>query len=155
MEVDRNGFEVLQRDECLRLLAASGFGRVALHSGALPIVLPVNYALGKPGIVFRTARGTKLEAATSNVVVAFEVDEIDEARHAGWSVLVTGVAREITDPVELDDVRSLPLDDWAPADAERYVGISIELISGRRTVDAEHGADAAQSKPGQSKQGLL
>lgn len=148
MEVDRNGFEVLQRDECLRLLAASGFGRVALHSGALPIVLPVNYALGNHGIVFRTARGTKLEAATSNAVVAFEVDEIDESRHAGWSVLVTGVAREITDPAELDDVRSLPLDRWAPVGAERYVGISIELISGRRTTDTDHAAGAAGYKQG-------
>lgn len=134
MEVDRNGFEVLQREECLRLLATANFGRVALHSKALPIVLPVNYALGEHGIVFRTARGTKLAAAASNAIVAFEVDEIDVIRHTGWSVLVTGLAREITDSAELDDVSRLPLDHWAPATANHFVCISMELVSGRRTI---------------------
>lgn len=133
MEVDRNGFEVLRREECLRLLATASFGRVALHSKALPIVLPVNYVLGEQGIVFRTARGTKLAAATRNTVVAFEVDEIDEIHHTGWSVLVTGVARDITDSAELDEMSLLPLDHWAPF-ADRYVCISMELVSGRRTV---------------------
>lgn len=134
MEVDRNGLEVLEREECLRLLTTASFGRVALNSKALPIVLPVNYALGEHGIVFRTARGTQLAAATRNTIVAFEVDEIDVIRHTGWSVLVTGMAREITDPTELDDVNRLPLDHWAPATSNRYVCVSMELMSGRRTI---------------------
>ena len=34
--------------------------------------------------------------------VAFEVDDSRRVYHAGWSVLVTGMAREVTDERELD-----------------------------------------------------
>ncbi len=74
MEIDRNGLEVLNREECLRLLRHATLGRVAITSGALPQVLPVNFRLFGDRIVFRTGLGTKLDAATSNNVVAFEVD---------------------------------------------------------------------------------
>jgi len=33
-----------------------------------------------------------------DVVVAYEADEIDPIRHSGWSVVVTGRARTVTDP---------------------------------------------------------
>ena len=45
MEVDRNGLEVLDRAECLRLLGTASLGRIGLTSGALPTVLPVNFRL--------------------------------------------------------------------------------------------------------------
>ena len=63
MEVDRNGLEVLDRDECLRLLAFATIGRVGFTSGALPAVLPVNFHLDGERILVRTGRGSKLDAA--------------------------------------------------------------------------------------------
>jgi nitroimidazol reductase NimA-like FMN-containing flavoprotein (pyridoxamine 5'-phosphate oxidase superfamily) len=45
MEIDRNGLEVLDRDECLRLLATATLGRIGLTSQSLPTVLPVNFIL--------------------------------------------------------------------------------------------------------------
>ena len=86
VEVDRNGLEVLGRDECIALLAGVTFGRIAITSNALPVVLPVNYVLLDDRIVIRTGRGTKLDAATRNTVVAFEVDEIETVEQTGWSV---------------------------------------------------------------------
>ena len=92
VELDRNGLEVLEREECIALLGSVTVGRIAITSNALPVVLPVNFVLLDDRIVIRTSRGTKLDAATRNTVVAFEVDEIDMVEQTGWSVLVTGVA---------------------------------------------------------------
>lgn len=134
MEVDRNGLEVLGRDACLRLLATATLGRVGISSGALPSVLPVNFRFDGRQIPIRTGVGTKLDAAVDNAVVAFEVDEIDPVEHTGWSVMVTGVARELTDPGELAAAQVPPLARWAPGDEDRVIAISTELVSGRRIV---------------------
>jgi uncharacterized protein len=132
MEFDRNGFEIPDRDECLRLLATAAIGRVCLSRGALPTVLPVNFVVTEGGIVFRTSSGAKLEAAAAGNVVAFEADDIDLFSRTGWSVVVTGMARELTGPEELDWARALPLSSWGVADTDRYVCISTELVTGRR-----------------------
>lgn len=76
--------------------------------------------------------GSKLEAATQNAVVAFEVDDFDPMYHSGWSVVVTGVASEITDPDELSELRRAPIARWAPDGDGRIVSIATELVSGRR-----------------------
>jgi nitroimidazol reductase NimA-like FMN-containing flavoprotein (pyridoxamine 5'-phosphate oxidase superfamily) len=133
MRLDQNGLEVLDRDECLRLVGGATIGRVGVSSGALPRVLPVNFRLDGERVLIRTGRGTKLDAATANAVVAFEVDEIDPVDQTGWSVLITGVAREVTDPDDLAAVRAQPLARWAPhGPDDRIMAISTELVDGRR-----------------------
>jgi nitroimidazol reductase NimA-like FMN-containing flavoprotein (pyridoxamine 5'-phosphate oxidase superfamily) len=134
VEVDRNGLEVLDRGECLRLLGSATLGRVGLSSGALPCVLPVNFRLVGDDIVFRTGAGTKLEAATRNAVVAFEVDDMDPLTHEGWSVMVTGVARAVTDHDELMDVDPHRIPHWAPSPNGHVVAISTDIVTGRRIV---------------------
>lgn len=132
MEVDRNGLEVLGRAECLRLVASATIGRLGLTSGALPTVLPINFRLIDGKIFFRTGVGTKLDAATHNAVVAFEVDDMDPMWHTGWSVVVTGVAQEVTDPDELAALADAHIPRWAPAHDGRVVSVSTEMITGRR-----------------------
>jgi len=131
VEIDRNGLEVLTRDDCLRLLASVSLGRIGITSGALPTVLPVNFRLVGDQIVFRTGAGSKLDAATQNAVVAFEVDDIDPVWHTGWSVVVTGVAREVSDE-ELARIEVSSIPHWTPNGADRIVAISTEMITGRR-----------------------
>lgn len=132
-DVDRNGLVMLERGECLRLLGTATLGRVGLTSGALPAVLPVNYLFDGEQILIRTSPGTKLEAATRDSVVAFEIDEIDPVGHTGWSVMVQGMARHVTDPAELDRISRLPLARWAPGgDGGNIVAIRPEIVSGRR-----------------------
>jgi uncharacterized protein len=128
--VDRNGLEVLGRDECLALLASSTLGRIGLSAAALPLVLPVNFCMDGDRIVVRTGVGTKLEAASRNAVVSFEVDDIDPMFHGGWSVVVTGIATLLEEEAQLEHARSLPLLPWAAGD--RYLAISLEDVSGRR-----------------------
>jgi len=120
--------------ESLGLLAEQRVGRVAVTIGAVPAVFPVNFALLDGTIVFRTAAGTKLDAATRNSVVAFEVDEVDPVYHEGWSVLVVGVADELTDPATLRQALELPLAAWAPGSRDHIVCVRPEFVSGRRIV---------------------
>ena len=143
MEIDRNGLEVLGRDECLKLLGTATLGRIGVTSGALPTVLPVNFRFDGRRILFRTGEGTKLEAATNNAVVAFEVDEMDPLAHTGWSVVVQGVARGLTDPEELADTRRPPIARWAPGEDRCVVAISPEIVSGRRIVPGVSATDGA------------
>ena len=137
MEVDGNGLEVLEREECLRLLAGATLGRIGLTSGDEPVVLPINFWLDQDRILILTGEGSKLDAAARNVVVAFEVDDFDPMYHSGWSVLVTGRTREVTDPDELAALRSAPLTRWAPQGIGRLVAIATDRISGRRIAATE------------------
>ena len=136
MEIDRNGFEVPTREACLDLIRHRPLGRLAIHTGALPAIVPVNFVLTDEGIVIRTAPGTKLDQATRNAVVAFEVDEYDVQRHTGWSVNVVGIARELTDPVQLALAEHLPIAPWGPGERTHFVCISLDVVSGRRIVAA-------------------
>jgi nitroimidazol reductase NimA-like FMN-containing flavoprotein (pyridoxamine 5'-phosphate oxidase superfamily) len=132
MEIDRNGLQVLDGDECRRLISGSALGRVAVSIGALPVILPVNFLLDGDQILIRTGSGTKLAAAVQDAVVAFEVDHIDPLDHGGWSVCVTGVAREIRDEAELRRVAHLPLPHWAPNGRSHVIAVSTDLVTGRR-----------------------
>ncbi len=132
MEVDRNGLEVLERAECLRLLSQRTLGRVAFTSGALPFVLPVNFHLSDERILVRTRRGGRLDDALRDAVVAFEVDEVDETAHAGWSVAVTGVATEVADPGDVEGVEDHPTGRWPEPGHESLIAISTEMLTGRR-----------------------
>lgn len=143
MQFDRNGLEVLSRAECVRLLAGAHIGRVGVSVGALPTVLPVNFAVVDEAIVLRTAPGSKLDAALNNAVVAFEVDSVDPMYHTGWSVLVQGVASEVVDPAERERLRTAPLRPWADHDRDRFVRIYIDLVSGRRLVQPPPAQGAA------------
>jgi nitroimidazol reductase NimA-like FMN-containing flavoprotein (pyridoxamine 5'-phosphate oxidase superfamily) len=126
--------EVLSEEECLLRLGREPVGRLALTSGALPVVLPVNFTLKGRTIVFASAPGLKLDAAHAGDVVCLEVDGFDVLSHGGWSVLATGRLAEITDPVQLAEARKLPLSPWALSDPQHFVQLGIELLSGRRIV---------------------
>jgi nitroimidazol reductase NimA-like FMN-containing flavoprotein (pyridoxamine 5'-phosphate oxidase superfamily) len=132
MELDRNGLEILDREECLRLLDHAVLGRIGISSGALPTILPVNFRLVNERIVFRTGRGTKLDAATENAVVAFEVDDLDAMGHSGWSVVVIGMAHEVRDLEERTALEEIPIPRWAPNEDGRVVSVSTDIVSGRR-----------------------
>lgn len=125
---------VLSRLECLRRLESESVGRVGVAIGALPAVLPVNFAMLDGNVVFRTAPGTKLSAALLGAVVAFEVDGLDPATRTGWSVMVLGVCSEITADEDLVRAGELDLDPWAPMGMDHFVRIHATEISGRAIV---------------------
>lgn len=131
--VDRRGLEILDRDECLRLLATTTLGRVGITKGALPVIVPINFRLVGDRIVFRTSVGTKLDLATRNAVVAFEADHRAAVSGAGWSVAVTDVTREVIDPAELAELSRAAVPRWTEWGEDHFIVLSTERVSGRRT----------------------
>jgi len=109
-------------------------GRIGASIDALPVVLPVNFAYVHEKIVIRTNRGSKMDAAVNQAVVAFEADSYEPWGDWGWSVLVQGRGAEITARDELDTLKQLPLKAWAYGEHQpgRYLGIQIDVVSGRR-----------------------
>ena len=132
MEIDRNGLEVLDRDECLALLGRRSFGRIGLSSRALPTILPVNYWSSGTSIYVRTSAGSKLEAAARSDVVVFEVDDSDGFAEAGWSVVVTGIARVVDDTDELAVLQRASVPRWVRSWDGHIMAISTEMVRGRR-----------------------
>lgn len=126
--------EELDREECVRLLRTRRVGRIAVADHGIPHVVPVNYAMDGDAVVFRTALGTKLDGA-SRSSVAFEVDDLDEGTRGGWSVVLRGVAQEVTAfdrPDLVERMRTLALEPWAPGDKPHIVRIAPHTITGRR-----------------------
>jgi len=136
----RRVLEILDEDECLALLDREPVGRLALSAGALPVVLPVNFTVVDQTIVFASAPGLKLDAAQAGVVACMEIDGFDVFSRGGWSVLATGRLEEITDPDRLARARQLPVSPWAVPDADHYIQMPIQLLSGRRINRLQGGA---------------
>jgi uncharacterized protein len=130
---ERVRLEKLSRDQCMQLLSSHPvpIGRIAL-ADPRPLIFPVNYHVYEGSIVFRTDHGTKLDRAIRGEFVAFEVDEVVPNFHIGWSVLVRGQAKEVTDEEELKALKSLPLRSWAPGEKGHYVRVDPQTVAGRR-----------------------
>jgi nitroimidazol reductase NimA-like FMN-containing flavoprotein (pyridoxamine 5'-phosphate oxidase superfamily) len=113
---------------------------VALTARALPVVLPVHFALLDGDIVWRSAQGTKLNDASAGFVVAFEVDRYDTDHKQGWSVMVQGLAHVITEAQQLNKARALPLESWALEGlADRYVCLVPNIVTGMRISQSDGG----------------
>ena len=141
MEIDRNGLEVLDRDECLRLLAEASLGRVGFTSGALPTVLPVSFRLDGDRVLVRARRGSRLGRALRDAVVAFEVDDYDRVDRSGWSVLVVGRSEVVHDLDVTRKVLAADLEPYADGTRTSIVRIRPVFVSGRRIVREEPKAE--------------
>lgn len=124
--------EALDEQECYRLISAGGVGRLALVTASGPTVLPVNFTVLDGAIVFRTAPDTP-QATHADGEVGFEVDRLDEAMREGWSVLVVGQARTVTEPDELERIRQHGQPrPWAGGERDLHVRIDPARITGWR-----------------------
>ena len=83
--------------------------------------------------MFRTGEGTKLHAASNGAVIAFELDDYDPATAGGWSVLAIGRAR-VTEDAERAELAPLLTQPSVTGDRDHFVGLTPELLSGRRIV---------------------
>jgi nitroimidazol reductase NimA-like FMN-containing flavoprotein (pyridoxamine 5'-phosphate oxidase superfamily) len=121
----------LTRDECERRLLDHSIGRIAVTSGALPAIVPVNYAVtGRTTIVFRTEPDGMLARATNDTVVAFEVDELAADGRSGWSVLVVGIAHHVEGSALTRALEGRVI--TAMGDGlDQFVAITIGQITGR------------------------
>jgi nitroimidazol reductase NimA-like FMN-containing flavoprotein (pyridoxamine 5'-phosphate oxidase superfamily) len=121
-------------EECFRLLASADVGRVAVNlpSSDAPLIRPVNYVFHERAVVFRSARGSKFTFLTLANRASFEIDGIDPSDHTGWSVIVVGLAEEVTNAAEVANLERSGLRPWAPGDKPHWIRIRPEVVSGRR-----------------------
>jgi nitroimidazol reductase NimA-like FMN-containing flavoprotein (pyridoxamine 5'-phosphate oxidase superfamily) len=131
----RTGIEVLDRQHCLRLLANDEVGRLAVVDAGVPVILPVNYAMDGDAVVFRTAPGTKLDAASTPA--SFEIDAFDRSTRHGWSVVVTGRLEEVDSYAarDLARLRALDVSPWATGERDHWLRLVPSRITGRRVGD--------------------
>ncbi len=122
----------LDTSESLNLLARGGVGRFVYLEPRGPVAVPVNFRMFEGDIVFRTAASTQLASRAAQQRVSFEVDHIDDALREGWSVLVSGRSRLVTDAEELGRLQGLELKPWAAGPRNSYIRITPEEITGRR-----------------------
>lgn len=130
---DRQGLEVLDTGESMRLLASEPVGRFACVLDGGPLVLPVNHVVDGWTVAFRSTFGAKLVAAAREQTVAFQADGYDAASRTGWSVLLTGTAERVLDDEVIARLEELGLEPWANrVERPHWVRIHPDEISGRR-----------------------
>ena len=131
---DHAGLQILEEDECLKLLASVLVGRLVFTRGGLPAVRLVNFSVHGRTVVFATTDGDKYRAAERGDVVAFEVDDVDPERHLGWTVTGTGHL-SVPDPDQAAIIEhTTPVRPWAPNRDRHLIQLDIEVLEGRRLV---------------------
>jgi nitroimidazol reductase NimA-like FMN-containing flavoprotein (pyridoxamine 5'-phosphate oxidase superfamily) len=124
---------VISHERCVELMQSTPIGRVAFVADTGEILaLPVNFKWHEDSVVFRTLEGQKLAAATEGKPVCFEVDQWDAESRSGWSVVVQGNAREVTNWAEVEQLEGIGLVPWAKEKWRRmWVRIEPTNVSGR------------------------
>ena len=122
--------EALTREQCEVHLGMAEYGRLIYARARGPIAIPVNYEYTDGQIVISTDpdKATWLDGLQ---VVGFEVDRVDEGLSEGWSVLVTGIIRSVSDPDEHQRLSSVGLDSWSDGGVHVLVAITPTEITGR------------------------
>lgn len=125
--------ERLTPAQCREHVAAGGVGRFLFDEpGRGPVAIPVNFRMDGDDVIFRTSGYGVIAGGVRQPQVSFDVDHLDETRGEGWSVLMTGSARTITEPAELDRVHRLDIEPWAGGQRPDYVRIVVTEVTGRR-----------------------
>ncbi|MHB1612952.1 MAG: helix-turn-helix domain-containing protein [Actinomycetes bacterium] len=118
-------------DECWGHLGTHGVGRTVFVDQDGPAAVPVNYRRHGDELLLRTGLGSRLAVAAASGSVSMEADHIDDALHQGWSVLIRGSVRVVSDPEELAGLADSDVESWAGEDRPVHVMIRAERITGR------------------------
>ncbi len=98
-----------------------------------PVIVPINVVVDDDErVVFCTAADSPL-ADLDGRRVAIEIDGIDPPRRSGWSILVRGVARDVSNASDPEAARAnaLPVDCWAPGTRDRRFVVRPHSVTGR------------------------
>lgn len=128
--------------EALDLVATVPVGRIVFSRFALPAVHVVNFKLDGRDVVFRTRKGSMFAAGVADIVVAFEVDRIDEEARTGWTVTFLGRAKLVTDAGEKERLAQLGIEPWAPGERNYFIKITTQNVVGRRIPHSEDDGEA-------------
>jgi len=135
--IDDRGSEVLPVSECRRLLALGAKRHLHGHLGVTaeggPLVLPLDYRADGSDLVFQI--GEHLFDRVNEQVIGFQVDSssLEESgdgtgTEGRWSVLVRGLASELTDP----PANLEPPHPQVAEPGHRLVRLRGDIVTGRR-----------------------
>jgi uncharacterized protein len=131
-------FSAIGPTRCRELLSTQSVGRVAWQGSDGLQILPVTYVYYEGSIVFRTSPNSSLSELGGSTDVVFEIDEIDQRNHRGWSVVASGRAEAVDEPKELNrlliDAGVVP---WAPGGRNMLIQISLRKVTGRTVAARE------------------
>jgi uncharacterized protein len=137
----------LDVDACWARLGSAELGRFGLSIHAMPVIRPVFFLAHNGEIIFRSIRGTKFASASEGSAVAFEADGYSAETNEGWSVLVQGMSRPLSDDYSMTLGASLPLLASSSAGpSDQLTAIDVATISGRAQRRAETGAAPCASR---------
>ena len=129
---DNAAVEVLDQQECLRLLRTVPLGRLVFTEAGLPAVRLINFFIDGDTLVFLSTAGDKLRPAQRGDIVAFEADHVDTDHQSGWTVTAIGHLSVVPAEEHADVHRRLPLQSWlGPTDAH-LIRLGLEKLTGRR-----------------------
>jgi len=141
----------LSEAECKARIAPGGVGRfLFVEAGRGPVAIPVNYRMDGDDVVFRTASEGSIAGNVGEQAVSFDVDHLDETLSEGWSVVLTGTARVITDPAEREHAAALGIAPWAGGDRDTYIRLTPREMTGRSI--RVTGQAASSAEPGSRPQ---
>ena len=130
--IRRINYVDLTPDECQTLLESRDIGRIGWNAGHGPQIFPVSYACVADLIVFRTSPFGVLSELVRPTQVVFEVDDLDPARHTGWSLIAHGRAQAVASPALLTHLWTVDgAEPWAGGVRNVFIGITVERITGR------------------------
>ena len=146
---DARRLEELTREEALELLASVAVGRVVFSHRALPAIRPVNHLVTSDRIIIRADLGSALSDEVDpegGMVVAYEGDMLEAGDRIGWSVVVVGRARRVTDKVAVARYRQA-LQPWVSAPMADVIAIQAEIVTGLRLVPRTWGGSRQDGQP--------
>lgn len=129
MTTPHDTVQELDEVQAWEFLTAHRIGRLAIVIGGEPDIFPVNYVVDGQSLVFRTAEGSKLLAASLGGRMAFQVDEW--THEGAVSVLAHGTPH-VMEGEERESATSLELDPWVPTHKEHWVRLEVDEVAGRR-----------------------
>ncbi|HEU4546941.1 MAG TPA: pyridoxamine 5'-phosphate oxidase family protein [Microlunatus sp.] len=125
-------YEDLTAAQCHELLGQRHVGRIAWTAADGPQLFPISYVWHDDNVIFRTSPYGVLSELVHRTAVVFEVDDIDQNRRLGWSILVRGRAVGIApDELTRPSVMSAALP-WASGHRNLIIAVAPDEITGRR-----------------------
>ena len=125
------------------MLGTVPLGRVVFTHRALPAIRPVNHLVDGHLVIFRTGSSAAITTAVDGIgtIVAFEADAIDPVRRTGWSIVVIGGARLLTDATEVSRYLRV-LQPWAAELRIDIIVIQADMVTGVRVGADDGGSEA-------------
>ncbi len=128
----------ISRTRALDLLGSVPIGRFVFAPQGIPAIRPVNHLVEGESVIVRLTSGAAITAAAGRggLEVAYEADSIDPQTQLGWSVIVTGTARLLTDENAAARYRAR-LRPWITGAADDVITITAQVVTGYQLMAGE------------------